>query len=286
MPAARQPVIFVPHGGGPCFWIEFPPPFGPHAWDNLRDYLAGVLKSLPERPKAFLVVTAHWETDQPTVSVNPKPGMLYDYNGFPPHTYKLSYPAPGDPALAAEVKRLIEAAGLPVTTDGERGFDHGVFIPLLVLFPEANIPVVALSILGGYDPQRHMNIGKALAALRDDNVLIIGSGFVTHERDATKRQTTEFVNALTRVITAEPPNERTSSLINWRTLPSANAAHRFGREDHLIPLHVIVGAAGSDSGTVLSSFVFGADDSAMAAANYAFGVQADNTTEAQQRDDL
>ena len=108
MPAVRQPVIFVPHGGGPCFWIEFPPPFGPHAWDNLRDYLAGVLKSLPERPKAFLVVTAHWEADKPTVSVNPKPGMLYDYNGFPPHTYKLSYPAPGDPALAAEGKRLIE----------------------------------------------------------------------------------------------------------------------------------------------------------------------------------
>ena len=102
MSAVRQPVIFVPHGGGPCFWIDLPPPFGPHAWDSLRDYLAGVLKSLPERPKAFLVVTAHWEADKPTVSVNPKPGMLYDYNGFPEHTYKLSYPAPGDPELAAE----------------------------------------------------------------------------------------------------------------------------------------------------------------------------------------
>jgi len=168
MPAARQPVIFVPHGGGPCFWIEFPPPFGPHAWDNLRDYLAGVLKSLPERPKAFLVVTAHWETDQPTVSVNPKPGMLYDYNGFPPHTYKLSYPAPGDPELAAEVKRLIEAAGLPVATDGERGFDHGVFVPFLILDPKAEIPVVMLSLRKDLDPAFHIKLGKALAPLHAD----------------------------------------------------------------------------------------------------------------------
>ncbi len=176
MPAVRQPVIFVPHGGGPCFWIEFPPPFGPHAWDNLRDYLAGVLKSLPERPKAFLVVTAHWETDQPTVSVNPKPGMLYDYNGFPPHTYKLSYPAPGDPELAAEVKRLIEAAGLPVATDGERGFDHGVFVPFLILDPKAEIPVVMLSLRKDLDPAFHIKLGKALAPLRDQGVAIVGSG--------------------------------------------------------------------------------------------------------------
>ena len=181
MPAVRQPVIFVPHGGGPCFWIEFPPPFGPHAWDNLRDYLAGVLKSLPERPKAFLVVTAHWETDQPTVSVNPKPGMLYDYNGFPPHTYKLSYPAPGDPELAAEVKRLIEAAGLPVATDGERGFDHGVFVPFLIVDPKAEIPVVMLSLRKDLDPAFHIKLGKALAPLRDQGVAIVGSGMSFHD---------------------------------------------------------------------------------------------------------
>ena len=167
MPAVRQPAIFVPHGGGPCFWMDWPPPFGPHAWDGLKDYLAGVLKSLPERPKAFLVVTAHWETEQPTVSVNPKPGMLYDYYGFPEHTYKLSYPAPGDPELAAEVKRLIEAAGLPVATDGERGFDHGVFVPFLIVDPKAEIPVVMLSLRKDLDPAFHIKLGKALAPLRD-----------------------------------------------------------------------------------------------------------------------
>jgi aromatic ring-opening dioxygenase catalytic subunit (LigB family) len=181
MPAVRQPVIFVPHGGGPCFWIEFPPPFGPHAWDSLRDYLAGVLKSLPERPKAFLVITAHWEADKPTVSVNPKPGMLYDYNGFPPHTYKLSYPAPGDPALAGEVKRLIEAAGLPVATDGERGFDHGVFVPFLIVDPKAEIPVVMVSLRKDLDPAFHIKLGKALAPLRDQGVAIIGSGSSYHD---------------------------------------------------------------------------------------------------------
>ena len=103
--------------GGPCFWMEFPPPFGPRAWDRLRDYLSGLVASLPERPKAFLVVTSHWEAATPTVSVSPEPGMLFDYYGFPEHTYHLSYPAPGAPELGIEVKRLIETAGLPVATD-------------------------------------------------------------------------------------------------------------------------------------------------------------------------
>ena len=106
MTTVRQPSIFIPHGGGPCFWMESPPPFGPHAWDGLRDYLAGLVASLPERPKAFVVVTAHWEEAQPTVSTAAAPGMLYDYYGFPPHTYQLKYPAPGAPEIAAEVKDL------------------------------------------------------------------------------------------------------------------------------------------------------------------------------------
>ena len=181
MPAVRQPVIFVPHGGGPCFWMDWPPPFGPHAWDGLKDYLAGVLKSLPERPKAFLVVTAHWETDKPTVSVNPKPGMLYDYYGFPEHTYKLSYPAPGDPELGTQVKRLIEEAGLPVATDSERGFDHGVFVPFLILDPKAEIPVVMLSLRKDLDPAFHIRLGKALQPLRDQGVAIVGSGMSFHD---------------------------------------------------------------------------------------------------------
>jgi len=268
MPAARQPAIFVPHGGGPCFWIEFPPPFGPHAWANLRDYLAGLVKSLPERPKAFLIVTAHWEADKPTVSVNPKPGMLYDYNGFPPHTYKLSYPAPGDPALAAEVKRLIEAAGLPVTTDGERGFDHGVFVPFLIVDPKAEIPVVMLSLRKDLDPAFHIKLGKALAPLRDQGVAIVGSGMSFHDlrtfRDGDTRASAAFDAWLDETAKA-PEAEREARLTAWDKAPSARECHP--REEHLLPLMVVAGAAGESKGTrdfndkiggkMISAFRFG-----------------------------
>ena len=156
-------------------------PFGPHGWDSLRDYLADVVKSLPERPKTVLVVAARWETDKPTVSVNPKPGMLYDCSGFPEHTYKLSYPAPGAPEIAAEVKRLVEKAGLPVATDGERGFEHGVFVPFLIVDPKAEIPVVMLSLRKDLDPAFHIALGKALEPLRDQGVAIVGSGMSFHD---------------------------------------------------------------------------------------------------------
>ena len=172
---------FVPHGGGPVLLDRFPPAVRPHAWDGLRRYLSGLLESLPERPKAFLVVTAHWEAAEPTVSVNPKPGMLFDYFGFPEHTYRLSYPAPGAPEIAAEARRLIEAAGLPVAADGERGFDHGVFVPFLIVDPEAQIPVVMLSLRKDLDPAFHIRLGKALEPLRDQGVAIIGSGMSYHD---------------------------------------------------------------------------------------------------------
>jgi aromatic ring-opening dioxygenase catalytic subunit (LigB family) len=249
MSASRQPAIFVPHGGGPCFWIEFPPPFGPHAWDSLRDYLAGLVKSLPERPKAFLVVTAHWETDKPTVSVNPKPGMLYDYYGFPEHTYKLSYPAPGAPEVAAEVKRLIEKAGLPVATDGERGFDHGVFVPFLIVDPKAEIPVVMLSLRKDLDPAFHIKLGKALEPLRDQGVAIVGSGMSFHDlrhfRDGDTTASAAFDAWLDETAKA-PPAERDARLTAWDRAPSARACHP--REEHLLPLMVVAGAAGESKG--------------------------------------
>jgi aromatic ring-opening dioxygenase catalytic subunit (LigB family) len=256
MSASRQPAIFVPHGGGPCFWIEFPPPFGPHAWDRLRDYLAGLVKSLPERPKAFLVVTAHWETDKPTVSVNPKPGMLYDYYGFPEHTYKLSYPAPGAPEVAAEVKRLIEKAGLPVATDDARGFDHGVFVPFLIVDPKAEIPVVMLSLRKDLDP------------VRDQGIAIVGSGMSFHDlrhfRDGDTTASAAFDAWLNETAKA-PPAERDARLAQWDKAPSARECHP--REEHLLPLMVVAGAAGDSKGTrdfndkiggkMISAFRFG-----------------------------
>src|SRR5262245_60314151 len=142
----RQPAIFLSHGGGPCFWMSHPPPIGPHGFDSLKAYLAGLLDSLPARPKAILVVSGHWEERLPTVSTAAAPPMLFDYYGFPEHTYHLSYPAPGAPDVAAQVRALMTAAGIETATDSVRGFDHGVFVPFLIIDPQARIPMVMLSL--------------------------------------------------------------------------------------------------------------------------------------------
>ncbi len=269
MSEVRQPTIFLPHGGGPCFWMEFPPPFGPHAWDGLRDYLAGIVESLPERPKAFVVVTAHWEEAKPTVSTAAAPGMLFDYYGFPEHTYQLSYPAPGEPRVAAEVKRLLEAAGLPVGENGTRGFDHGVFVPFLIVDPKAEIPVVMLSIQRDLDPARHIAIGKALAPLRDQGIVIVGSGMSFHDLrhffDGDGRASVAFDAWLDETVTKSDPKAREERLIHWSEAPFARACHP--REEHLIPLMVVAGAAGDSvgqhsfrdtvGGKVISGFRFG-----------------------------
>ncbi len=269
MTDVRQPTIFLPHGGGPCFWMEFPPPFGPRAWDGLRGYLSGVLAKLPERPKAFVVVTAHWEEAKATVSVAAAPGMLFDYYGFPAHTYQLSYPAPGEPKVAAEVERLLAAAGLPVGKNAERGFDHGVFVPFLIVDPKAEIPVVMLSIERDLDPERHIAIGKALAPLRDQGVVIVGSGMSYHDLrsfwDGDGRASAAFDTWLDETVTKADPGTREARLIRWSEAPFARACHP--REEHLIPLMVVAGAAGTSAGEhsfrdviggkVISGFQFG-----------------------------
>ena len=250
MTNVRQPTIFLPHGGGPCFWMEFPPPFGPRAWDGLKAYLAGIVGSLPERPKAFVVVTAHWEEAKATVSAAAAPGMLFDYYGFPAHTYELSYPAPGEPKVAAEVKRLLEAAGLPVGENDKRGFDHGVFVPFLIVDPKAQIPVVMLSIERDLDPKRHIAIGKALAPLRDQGIVIVGSGMSFHDLshffDGDGRASAAFDAWLDETATKADPETRERRLIRWSEAPYARACHP--REEHLIPLMVVAGAAGMSAG--------------------------------------
>jgi len=250
MTTVRQPAIFIPHGGGPCFWMESPQPFGPHAWDGLRAYLAGLVASLPERPKAFVVVTAHWEEAQPTVSTAAAPGMLYDYYGFPAHTYQLKYPAPGAPAIAAEVKGLIATAGLKVGENAERGFDHGVFVPFLIIDPQAQIPVVMLSLQRDLDPALHIAVGKALAPLRDKGIAIVGSGMSFHDlrhfRDGDGRASRLFDAWLDETLTKTDPATREQRLSHWSEAPAARACHP--REEHLLPLMVVVGAAEDAAG--------------------------------------
>ncbi len=269
MTEVRQPTFFLPHGGGPCFWIEFPPPFGPHAWDRLRDFLAGVVASLPEPPKAFVVVTAHWEEPEVTVSTAPAPGMLYDYYGFPPHTYELKYPAPGAPGLAGEVERLLKAAGVAVGENAERGFDHGVFVPFLIVDPKAQIPVLMVSLRQDLDARFHVEVGKALAPLREEGIVIVGSGMSYHDlrhfRDGKEAASAEFDAWLDETLTKCEPREREARLAQWDKAPSARACHP--REEHLIPLMVAAGAAGDSAGQhsfrdviggkVISGFRFG-----------------------------
>jgi aromatic ring-opening dioxygenase catalytic subunit (LigB family) len=245
----RQPSIFLPHGGGPCFWIDSPPPFGRQAWEKLRVYLSGVVASLPAPPKAFLVTTAHWEEPTPTASVAPAPGMIFDYYNFPPHTYELSYKAPGAPDLGRRAAQLIRAAGLTCAEDAERGYDHGVFVPMLIVDPEAHIPVVMMSLQRDLDPALHIAIGEALAPLRDEGVVIVGSGMSYHDlrhfRDGDGRDAATF-DAWLSEAACLAPDRRNEALRNWAEAPAARACHP--REEHLLPLMVAAGAAGPDVG--------------------------------------
>jgi aromatic ring-opening dioxygenase catalytic subunit (LigB family) len=250
MTSKRQPALYITHGGGPCFWMSFGPPIGPHGYDRLKAYFSGLLASLPERPRAILVVSAHWEEPVPTVSTAARPPMLFDYYGFPPHTYELSYPAPGSPELGQRVHKLLQDAGIAAATDEQRGFDHGVFVPQLIIDPSAGIPVVMLSLQHSLDPALHLAIGRALAPLRDEGVLIVGSGSSYHNLraffDGRSREAAEFDDWLNDTVQQADPAVRSTRLTHWTQAPSARACHP--REEHLLPLMVAAGAAGSDAG--------------------------------------
>jgi aromatic ring-opening dioxygenase catalytic subunit (LigB family) len=248
--------------------MSFPEPLGPHAFDKLRDYLANLLDSLPARPKAILLISGHWEEDLPTIGTAAKPTMLFDYYGFPDHTYQLNYPAPGSPELASKVSDLLDKAGIAHKQDAARGFDHGVFVPMLIVDPQAQIPVVTMSLRHDMDPAQHLAIGAALAPLRDEGVLIIGSGnsfhnlrtFFNGESEASQR----FDSWLTETVTADPAT-RTRGLIGWSGAPAARACHP--REEHLLPLMVAAGAAGNDVGSRAFHDMIGGK----AISGYAFG---------------
>lgn len=247
---ARLPSLYITHGGGPCFWTDLPPPLGPHAYDGLRDYFSGLLATLVERPSAILVISAHWEEAVPTLGTATAPSMLYDYYGFPPHTYRLQYPAPGSPELAARALQLLDGAGIAAGTNATRGFDHAVFVPMLIIDPDAQIPVVTLALQQDLDPAFHLDVGATLAPLRDAGVLLLASGSSYHnlrqifqpgphtsvEFDAWLNQTAVQADAVTR----------RRNLINWTRAPGALGSHP--RAEHLLPLMVAVGAAGNDAG--------------------------------------
>lgn len=250
----RLPTLYIPHGGGPCFFMAPMPGFPPTLWDGMATFLRGIPAAIGARPNAILVISAHWECDAPTVLAAEKYSLLYDYYGFPEHTYRLTYPARGDPATGARVQALLAHAGIASPTEHERGLDHGVFIPFKLIYPDADIPIVQLSLLRGPDPAAHLAIGHALAPLRDEGVLIVGSGLSYHNlRDffapdaAANQASAQFDAWLGNAISAEPSG-RERLLTHWQEAPGAHACHP--RSEHLLPLMVAAGAAGSDSGRI------------------------------------
>ncbi len=257
--AMSERVLCIPHGGGPM----------PVMGDPSHDRLVEFLRRTPDRigrPAAIVVVSAHWECARPTLTAGPAPSLIYDYGGFPAETYTLEYPAPGDPDLAGRVAGMLGDAGFDPVLDADRGFDHGMFIPLLLMYPDASIPVIQLSMLRSLDPAAHIEMGAALAPLVHDDVLILGSGFTFHNMNAFgpthpvtggDPENEAFEEWLGDTCTNPDLTEaeRTTRLVDWAEAPGARWCHP--REEHLLPLHVCYGAGGGPASRVFDDLVLG-----------------------------
>ena len=265
-PMIRMPTLYLPHGAGPCFFMDWTPPGG----DRMGDWLRGAMATLTERPTAILMVSAHWEEPRFTVTSATSPGMLFDYSGFPPHTYAFEYAPGGSPDLAARVRTLLSQAGLPEGADDRRGYDHGMFIPLMLMAPDADIPVVQLSLRTGLDPAEHEAAGRALVPLRDEGVLLVGSGMSFHNMRGYGKPpygpvSDRFDDWLTTTVAIRDATARGDALARWHEHPDGRASHP--REEHLLPLMVVAGSGGDASGrrvfsdrvmeTTVSAFQFG-----------------------------
>lgn len=272
MSLVTLPTFFISHGGGPWPWMQAQTGA---SYAALAASLQDMVQQLPQRPRAVLMISGHWEEGLPTVTSAARPGMIYDYGGFPAHTYRIQYPAPGAPELALQVLGRLQQAGIEAAADDRRGFDHGCFVPLALMYPQADVPVVQLSLRRDYDPAAHIAIGRALAALRDEGVLIIGSGLSYHNLrlmgPAAQAPSQAFDDWLQQTL-ALAPVPRAAALCAWQQAPAARIAHP--REDHLLPLMVALGAAHDAAaeciyheqtffgGVVVSSFRFGSSAAA------------------------
>ncbi len=243
-----MPTLFIPHGAGPCFFMKWNPV---HEWEGLSHFLSNIPLDLPDKPKALLVVSAHWEERLATVTSSTDPNLIFDYHGFPPETYQLKWPVKGSPDLADRVRHLLLDAGIESASTSSRGLDHGVFIPMLLSFPLADVPTVQLSLVNNLDPKDHLLIGKALAPLRDEGVLIIGSGFSYHNMRGFNTQSgliasQRFDEWLGYIIDGKSSELRNQNLIKWKEAPDAWNCHP--RSEHLAPIFVVAGAALDDYG--------------------------------------
>ncbi len=238
-------ILYLSHGGGPLPLLQDP------GHTELVATLQRIAAELP-RPDAILVISAHWENDVATVTAGAQPRLIYDYSGFPPESYAIEYPCPGAPALAQQVHRALTEHGVTARLDAGRGFDHGLFVPLKLMYPEADIPCVQLSLLHSLDAADHLAMGRALRHVAWDNLLVIGSGFSFHNMRAFHQA--DFNNAdvknaafdawLNAVVSDGTISEavREQQLLNWDGAAHARFCHP--REEHLLPLHVCYAAAG------------------------------------------
>lgn len=231
----RQPALFVSHGS----------PTLPLEQSAATDFLRSLGPALG-RPEAILMVSAHWDTERPAVSAARQPETIHDFFGFPPALYRLHYPAPGAPKLAGRVASLLEAGGFNAEIDPGRGLDHGAWTPLILMYPDADIPVAQFSIQSHLGPEHHLRIGEALRPLRDEGVLIFGSGGATHNLRELSRQrgnpvpqpwTVEFNDWLADALTSR----RTGDLVAYRDR-APHAVRNHPTDEHLIPLFVALGA--------------------------------------------
>ncbi len=251
-------VVYFSHGGGPL----------PILGDKSHAAMVAFMQQLPgllTKPEAIVVVSAHWEEKVPTLLGSISPSMFYDYYGFPEESYSIQYPAPGEPALADTIADLFRKQDLEVSIDSQRGFDHGLYIPLMMMYPEADIPSIQLSLTRGLNPVHHLKVGNALRELLNENVLIVGSGFSFHNMHAfvwngekpADPANDQFQDWLIDVCTNKnyQQQEREKLLADWRGAPSSGYCHP--REEHLMPVHVCQGAAGNAGDKVFDDYILG-----------------------------
>jgi len=268
MTGQRLPTYYLSHGGGPWPYME---DAMRRRFDKLEASLLAIRREWGDAVRAVLVISGHWETPEFAVSSGAHPGMVFDYYGFPEYLYHIKYDAPGSPELAMRVRAMLEAGGFSCGSDPERGFDHGTFSLLKPIYPNGEIPIVQLSVKLDFDPHAHLSVGRLLAPLRDEGVVIIGSGSSFHNLalrgPAAIEPSRRFDDWLQQALLKSSTSERRERVAAWQLAPDARIAHP--REDHLIPLMVALGAADEEpasliyhqddflGGWALSSFRFG-----------------------------
>jgi 4,5-DOPA dioxygenase extradiol len=251
-------ILFIPHGGGPLPLLNEPG----HA--RMNQFLRAFPDTI-EEPDAIIVFSAHWEESVIAITAAGSPPLLFDYGGFPPETYEYQYTAPGNPDLARRVQGLLQDAGIDSNLDQQRGFDHGVFVPLMMMYPEADIPCIQVSLSASLDAGEHVAIGKALTGLKSDNLLILGSGFSFHNMQALMSKRDDLVDARNQefenwlALTCSDPGllegQREARLVDWEAAPHARYCHP--REEHLLPLQVCYGIGQSAARLVFQDKVAG-----------------------------